>query len=50
MKEIILTNWCKLNEEMKLVFNDKIIEIKKPSITKLTFDDQKLVNIETIDF
>lgn len=46
----LLTNWCKLNEEMKLVFNDKIIEIKEPSITKLTFDDQKLVTIKTIDF
>ena len=46
----LLTNWCKLNEEMKLVFNDKIIEIKEPSITKLSFDDQKLVTIETIDF
>ncbi len=46
----LLTNWCKLNEEMKLVFNDKIIEIKEPSITKLTFDEQKIVNIETIDF
>ena len=46
----LLTNWCKLNEEMKLVFNDKIIEIKEPSITKLSFDDQKLVTIKTIDF
>ena len=46
----LLTNWCKLNEEMNLVFNDKIIEIKEPSITKLTFDEQKIVNIETIDF
>ena len=46
----LLTNWCKLNEEMNLVFNDKIIEIKEPSITKLTFDDQKLVTIKTIDF
>ena len=46
----LLTNWCKLNEEMNLVFKDKIIEIKEPSITKLSFDDQKLVTIETIDF
>ena len=45
----LLTNWCELNEETKLVFNDKIIEIKEPSITKLTFDAQKLLNIETVD-
>ena len=45
----LLTNWCELNEEMKLVFNNKIIEIKEPSITKLTFDKQKLTNIESIE-
>lgn len=45
----LLTNWCDLNEEMKLVFNNKIIEIKEPSITKLTFNNQKLINIELIN-
>ena len=45
----LLTNWCELNEEMKLVFNNKIIEIKEPSLTKLTFDKQKLTNIESIE-
>ena len=45
----LLTNWCELNEEMKLVFNNKIIEIKEPSITKLTFDKQTLINIESIE-
>lgn len=45
----LLTNWCYLNEEIKLVFKDKVIEIKEPSITKLTFDNQKLINIESIE-
>ena len=45
----LLTNWCTLNEEMKLVFNKQIIEIKEPSITKLTFNNQKLLNIELIE-
>lgn len=45
----LLTNWCVLNEELKLVFNNKIIEIKEPSITKLTFDDQELINIESVE-
>ena len=45
----LLTNWCELNEETKLVFNDKIIEIKEPSITKLTFDNKKLINIDSIE-
>lgn len=45
----LLTNWCELNEKMKLVFNNKVIEIKEPSITKLVFDNQKLINIESIE-
>lgn len=44
----LLTNWCELNEEMKLVFHDRVIEIKEPSITKLTFHNQELLNIESI--
>ena len=45
----LLTNWCELNEELKLVFKNKAIEIKEPSITKITFDNQKLLNIESIE-
>ena len=45
----LLTNWCDLNEEIKLVYNNKVIEIKEPSITKLIFDNQKLINIESIE-
>ena len=44
----LLTNWCDLDDEMKLIFNNKVIEIKEPSITKLTFENQKLLNIEPI--
>ena len=44
----LLTNWCDLDDEMKLIFNNKVIEIKEPSITKLTFENQKLLNIESI--
>ena len=45
----LLTNWCDLNKEMKLLFNNKVIEIKEPSITKITFDNEKLINIESIE-
>ncbi len=45
----LLSNWCELNEEMKLIFNNKVIEIKEPSITKLTFENQELLNIEPIE-
>ena len=45
----LLTNWCNLNEEMKLIYNNKIIEIKEPSITKLTFNGQELEDLEQIE-
>ena len=45
----LLTNWCELNQDIKLVFNNKIIEIKEPSVTKLTFDNQRLLDIESIE-
>lgn len=45
----LLTNWCELNQDIELVFHNKIIEIKEPSITKLTFDNQKILDIESIE-
>jgi len=45
----LLTNWCELNEEAKLIWNNKILEIKEPSITKLTFENINLINIESIE-
>ena len=44
----LLTNWCELNEDVKLTWNNKIIEIKEPSITKLTFNGENLIDIESI--
>lgn len=45
----LLTNWCDLNENTQLVFNNKIIEVKEPSITKLIFNNQTLLNIKSIE-
>ena len=45
----LLTNWCEINEEVKLIWNNKIIEIKEPSITKLIFDNKNLIDIESIE-
>jgi len=45
----LLTNWCGLNEEAKLVWKEKIIEIKEPSITKLVFEENSLIDIESIN-
>ena len=45
----LLTNWCELNKETKLVFNNKVIEIKEPSITKLIFNEEKIIDIKSIE-
>jgi len=45
----LLTNWCELNEDVKLIWNNKIVEIKEPSITKLVFDNRNLIDIESIN-
>ena len=44
----LLSNWCELNKDLQLVYKDKIIEIKEPSITKLIFDNNILINIESL--
>ena len=45
----LLTNWCEMNREAKLIWNNKVVEIKEPSITKLTFYNTKLINIESVN-
>lgn len=45
----LLTNWCTLNNDLQLVYNNKIIEVKEPSIIKLTFNGKKLLNIEQVE-
>lgn len=45
----LLTNWCELNEEVNLIWKNKVIEIKEPSITKLIFNNRNLIDIESIE-
>ena len=45
----LLTNWCELNKDIKLVWKDKVIEIKEPSITKLIFENNELIDIQSIE-
>ena len=45
-----LMNYCTLNEDIKLVYKDKILDFSSPSIIKLTFDKLDLVNIENVQF
>ena len=43
-----LINYCKLNKDIKLEYNGNILDFSSPCIIKLTFDNNKLRNIENI--
>lgn len=43
-----LSQFCKLNQNIKLVFNDNILSITSPCVLKLEFRDKKLINISQI--
>lgn len=47
----VLLNWCFLNNNKQIVYNNKVIIDKKlelPNVIKLTFKEQKLIDIENI--
>ena len=46
--KFLLLNWCKVNENMKLEYKDKELNVTSPSLIKLTFKDEELMNIEQI--
>lgn len=43
--KFFLMKWCNFDENYNLVYNNKILEINSPSIIKLTFKENELVNI-----
>ena len=48
--KFFLLNWCTVNEDVKLVYNNKkILNIKSPCLLKLTFRREELINLEQID-
>ena len=46
--KFLLLNWCKVYENMKLKYKDKELNVTSPSLLKLTFKDEELMNIEQI--
>lgn len=44
-----LMNFCSLNNERKLVYRNQILDFSSPSIIKLVFDREKLVNLKNIN-
>ena len=48
--KFFLLNWCTVNENVKLVYNENIIlNIKSPCLLKLTFRKNKPIDLEQID-
>ncbi len=43
--KFLLMNWCMLDKECKLNYNQKEIRIESPSITKLVFNKTKLIEL-----
>ena len=46
--KFLLLNWCKVNEDVKLVYKDTALDIKSPCLLKLTFNNSELINLEQI--
>ena len=47
--KFLLMNWCKLNEEMKFVYKDKVVlDLKLPYAIKLEFNKNKLENLSAV--
>ena len=46
--KFFLLNWCEVNEDVKLVYKNTVLDITSPCLLKLTFRENELVNIEQI--
>lgn len=43
--KFLLLNWCTVNEDVKLVYKNNILEISSPCLLKLTFKGNELIDI-----
>lgn len=46
--KFLLLNWCKVNENIKLEYKDKVLDITSPCLLKLIFKENNLLNLEQI--
>ena len=44
--KFFLLNWCKVNQDVRLVYNNTVLDITSPCLLKMTFRENKLVQIE----
>ena len=46
--KFFLLNWCKVDENIKLVYNNTVLNITSPCLLKMTFRKNELINLEQI--
>lgn len=46
--KFFLLNWCEVNENVKLVYDGKELNISSPCLLKLTFNGEELIGLEQI--
>ena len=46
--KFFLLNWCKVNEDVKLVYKNTVLDITSPCLLNLTFRENELLNLEQI--
>ena len=43
--KFLLLNWCEVNQDVKLVYKNSVLDISSPCLLKLTFRDKELIDI-----
>lgn len=46
--KFFLSNWCEVNQDVKLVYKNTVLDITSPCLLKMTFKGNKLINLEQI--
>lgn len=46
--KIFLLNRCEVNQDVRLVYNNTVLDITSPCLLKMTFRKNELVNLEQI--
>ena len=48
--KFFLLNWCKVNQDVKLVYKNTVLDITSPCLLKMTFEGNNLINLEQIKY
>ena len=46
--KFFLLNWCEVNRDVKLLYKNTVLDITSPCLLKMTFKENKLINLEQI--